>query len=78
MMKHGNRYYHHSTNLEGMCNICNKHFKQYWEDASELNGFSDTTSKLNGAEVHYFCIPGARSLQQINEERKLLKIKNLR
>lgn len=74
MAYYRNRYYHHSTDLkEPFCPLCNKPFRMYWKDTTELNGFSDTTTMRDKHKVHYFCIPGAKSLQQLNEERKHLK-----
>lgn len=65
--------YHHTTETGDICAICHKPILFFWKDADQLNGRSDTTSKVNKKVVHYACIPGAKSLKQINEERKLLK-----
>lgn len=66
------KHVHHTSveRNEGICPLCEKPFLMYWYDAEELNGRSDTTSRYKGQQVHYYCIPGARSLQEINAERK--------
>ena len=62
--------YHHTTETDEVCAICKKPILLFWKEKEELNGQSEMTSKVNKEIVHYSCIKGAKTLQQLNEERK--------
>ena len=52
------------------CAICGKPILNAWYDAEEKNGRSETYQERKGEIIHYFCLPNAKTLQQLNEERK--------
>lgn len=61
---------HHTTETGKICTICNKPILMYWKDKEELNGRSDITQERKDGIVHFRCVPGAKSLQQLNKERE--------
>lgn len=62
---------HHTTNTDKVCSICNKPILNLWYDKTEANGQTESyQERRNGEVVHYFCLPNAKTLQQLNEERK--------
>jgi hypothetical protein len=67
------RKIHHYTPMPDTkpCAICGKDILNAWFDANEKNGRSETfVHQKDGSIVHYFCLPNAKTLQQLNEERK--------
>lgn len=70
---YGQRKYDHSVEInKPCCKICGKPFLMYWKDKDERNGFSDTVTHIGRDEVHYYCTPNAKSLHELNQERKNL------
>lgn len=63
---------HHHTSISeyGNCIICSRPILNYWNDKEETNGHSDQFQERKDGNVHYTCLPNAKSLSQLNEERK--------
>jgi hypothetical protein len=61
---------HHISDTKDKCAICGDFIQYIWYDKEEMNGRSETTATHNGQVVHFFCIPGVKTLQELNEERK--------
>lgn len=61
---------HHTSPTGKVCSICGKQILNIWYDQDEQNGRSETFQERKyGSIVHYFCIPNAKTLQQLNDER---------
>lgn len=69
------RKFHHTAELDIKCTGCGRPFIQYWEDAEEKNGRSETMYGFEGREKCRECKTKElghppKTLQEINEELK--------
>lgn len=66
------KIHHSSKSKYGNCLICGKPILCKWYDVDERNGNTETFQEHKNGNVHYACVSGAKSLRQLNEERKQL------